>query len=80
MSLEKRVRKASINNREVKGYVHYIKFSIKNSRLPKGAKAYGNGVIIVGFHKKLTCGSKIIVLNTLLQMVMLTVLYPLKNN
>lgn len=40
---------ASMNNRIIKSYIHYKILKIKNSRLPKGRKSFGNGVVIQGF-------------------------------
>lgn len=48
MLTEKRMRETTINNREGKSYVQYTKQELKNSGLPKGGNAYGNGVTIVG--------------------------------
>jgi len=45
--IEQRMRKTTINNREEKSYVHYIKRNIKNSGLSKGVNTYGNGVSVV---------------------------------
>jgi hypothetical protein len=48
MSIEKRMRKITINNREEeKSYVHYTKRNIRNLGLPTGGNAYGNGVFVV---------------------------------
>ena len=47
MFIEQRMRKTTINNREEKSYVHYIKRNIKNSGLSKGVNTYGNGVSVV---------------------------------
>lgn len=49
MSLIVYSKDSSMNNRIIKSYIHYKILEIKNSRLPKGRKSFGNGVVIQGF-------------------------------